>query len=153
VTVVASADKSRQIDDFLSRLQQSRDEKSDVYDFHWRELIRAGTHLLDSGHAEVAIAILKANAESYPEEATPILTLGDAYRKSGNKTEAAKAYAEALRLQPDEPGLPGADHNRPAAPVGRKPCPRAAAAIGVRHNARAVPIVAGCLERADAYGI
>jgi predicted Zn-dependent protease len=70
------------------------------YNFKESQLNGFGYQLLQVGKIDQAIALLKLNAESYPESFNVYDSLGEAYMIKGNKDEAIMNYEKSLKLNP-----------------------------------------------------
>lgn len=70
------------------------------YDFGERSLDEFGGGLLEKGDRDGAIAVLKLNAETFPESGDAQESLGDAYAAGGKGELAAAAYRKAVALDP-----------------------------------------------------
>jgi tetratricopeptide (TPR) repeat protein len=70
------------------------------YDFGERSLDEFGGGLLEKGDRDGAIAILKLNAETFPESGDAQESLGDAYAAAGKGELAAGAYRKAVEADP-----------------------------------------------------
>lgn len=70
------------------------------------ELLNAvGYELLWSQKVEEAIAVFRLNVVEYPAEANPFDSLGDAYLKAGQETQALEAYHNAVKLAREQDHL------------------------------------------------
>jgi CubicO group peptidase (beta-lactamase class C family) len=84
--------------------RQYRDLKAsapDDFDFGEGVLNRLGYWMLNHGRPADAVEILKLNVEAYPRSANPYDSLGEAYRKTGQKDLALATYRKALELDPN----------------------------------------------------
>jgi CubicO group peptidase (beta-lactamase class C family) len=82
-------------------VKQYRDLKAatpDDYDFGEGTLNRLGYWLLGHDRGLDAIEIFKLNVEAYPQSANPYDSLGEAYRKLGQRELALASYRKALEL-------------------------------------------------------
>ena len=70
------------------------------YNFKESQLNSFGYQLLQVGKVDLAIAVLKLNAESYPQSANVYDSMGEAYMIKGNKEEALSKYEKSLKLNP-----------------------------------------------------
>ena len=70
------------------------------YDFGERSLEEFGGGLLEKHDSEGAIAILKLNAENFPDSGDAQESLGDAYAAAGRQEAAAASYRKAVGLDP-----------------------------------------------------
>ena len=70
------------------------------YDFGERSLEEFGGGLLEKPDAEGAVAILKLNADAFPESGDAHESLGDAYAARGRADLAAASYRKAVALDP-----------------------------------------------------
>ena len=84
-------------------VKQYRDLKTtapDDYDFAEPALNRLGYWLLGRDRTADAVEIFKLNVEAYPKSANPHDSLGEAYRKAGQRELALASYRKALELDP-----------------------------------------------------
>lgn len=85
----------------LDRLKNGKD-----YHIGLSEMNELGYGLLGRGDTRTAIAVLKVNADKYPESADVWDSLAEAYYKAGNKVEAINDYQRSIDLNPgNENGL------------------------------------------------
>jgi len=70
------------------------------YDFGERSLEEFGGGLLEKHDNDGAVAILKLNAETFPESGDAQESLGDAYSAAGRRDLAASSYRKAVALDP-----------------------------------------------------
>ncbi|HEX4440081.1 MAG TPA: c-type cytochrome [Thermoanaerobaculia bacterium] len=70
------------------------------YDFGERSLEEFGGGLLEKHDNDGAVAILKLNADMFPESGDAQESLGDAYAAGGKADLAASAYRKAVALDP-----------------------------------------------------
>lgn len=68
--------------------------------FEERTLNAAGYALLAEGRKADAIEVFKLNVRAYPQSANVYDSLAEAYLETGEKSEAARWYREALRRSP-----------------------------------------------------
>jgi tetratricopeptide (TPR) repeat protein len=90
-------------DSLTSAINKYHDLKKnhyDEYNFKENQLNSLGYQLLQFGKIDQAIAVLKLNAESYPESFNVYDSLGEAYMIKGNKEEAIFNYDKSLKLNP-----------------------------------------------------
>jgi hypothetical protein len=93
------------------------------YDFGERSLEEFGGGLLEKHDNEGAAAVLKLNAETFPESGDAQETLGDAYAAAGRTDLAVSSYRKAVALDPQN-GEAKAKLNKldpPAAPKSPTP--------------------------------
>jgi len=64
-------------------------------------LIALGYELLENNKTGEAIRVFKHAVSEYPESANAYDSLGEAYVKDGNRTQAIEYYKKALELNPD----------------------------------------------------
>ena len=88
----------------ISHYSKLKKEKADSYDFSERELNNLGYQLLNNDDLETAIAIFKLNVEAYPDAFNTYDSLGEAYKKIGNKKLAIKNYQKSVQLNPRNEG-------------------------------------------------
>jgi CubicO group peptidase (beta-lactamase class C family) len=72
----------------------------DDYDFREPSLNSLGYWLLRHDRAADSVEIFKLNVEAYPQNANPHDSLGEAYRKLGQRELALASYRKALELDP-----------------------------------------------------
>jgi hypothetical protein len=72
----------------------------DEYNFKESQLNSLGYQLLQFGKIEQAIAVLKLNAESYPESFNVYDSLGEAYAVKGSNDEAVVNFEKSLKINP-----------------------------------------------------
>lgn len=84
----------------ISFYKQAKIKHRDKYNFSEAETAfnSLGYYLLQNGKVNDAIAILKFNAEEYPESANTYDSLGEAYLADGNIEKAKKNYQKSLEL-------------------------------------------------------
>jgi hypothetical protein len=90
-------------DSLIAAINKYHDLKKnhyDEYNFKENQLNSLGYQLLQFGKIDQAIAVLKLNAESYPESFNVYDSLGEAYMIKGNKEEAIFNYDKSLKLNP-----------------------------------------------------
>lgn len=95
---------SKGIEKAISHYHKLKKEKPDSYNFAERELNNLGYHFLNNEDLETAIAIFKLNVEVYPEAFNTYDSLGEAYKKAGNKELAIKNYQKSVELNPRNEG-------------------------------------------------
>lgn len=84
-------------------VKQYRDLKAaapDDYDFGEGALNRLGDWLLNHDRTTDAVEIFRLNVEAYPKSANPHDSLGEAYRKLGQRDLALASYRRALEVDP-----------------------------------------------------
>jgi len=84
----------------INKYHDLKKNKYDDYNFKESQLNSFGYQLLQIGKIDQAIALLKLNAESYPESFNVYDSMGEAYMIKGNKEEAIKSYEKSLKLNP-----------------------------------------------------
>ena len=91
------------LDAAVARFHELRERYygSAAYDFGERSLNRFGYQLLEAGEGEAAIAVLRLNAEQYPESANVWDSLAEAYLRADRPEVAEVYYRKALELDPD----------------------------------------------------
>ena len=84
------------------------------YKFREPELNTLGLYLLESKRINDAIAVLRLNAEQFPQSSGALDSLGDAYAAGGNDADAIRSYERSLALSPEgmSPSLTKLDHIR-----------------------------------------
>ena len=58
--------------------------------------------LMTDRHWPEAIALMKLNAQNYPDSGSAYFNLGEAYRMAGQKQAAAESYRKALEKDPGD---------------------------------------------------
>jgi hypothetical protein len=92
------------IDRALARYRQLKSNDPTGYNFNEPQLNIAGYRLLQHGRAAEAVAVLRLNAEVYPESANCYDSLGEAYAAAGDRERALANYEKALSLNPENVG-------------------------------------------------
>ncbi len=59
-----------------------------------------GYQLLGEGEKEAAVRIFESNTREFPESSNTYDSLGEAYKKIGQKERAIQSYRKALELDP-----------------------------------------------------
>ncbi|MEW6734041.1 MAG: tetratricopeptide repeat protein [Acidobacteriota bacterium] len=80
--------------------KEFQDDPVNVYANVENELLILGYQQLKANQTDMAILILKLNAEAYPQSANAFAALGDAYLKNGNRELAITNYEKSLALNP-----------------------------------------------------
>lgn len=84
----------------INKYHELKKNKANDYNFKESQLNGFGYQLLQVGKIDQALALLKLNAESYPESSNVYDSLGEAYMIKGNKDEAILNYEKSLKLNP-----------------------------------------------------
>lgn len=84
----------------INKYHELKKNNSNDFNFKESQLNSFGYQLLQVGKVDLAIAILKLNAESYPQSANVYDSMGEAYMIKGNKEEALLNYEKSLKLNP-----------------------------------------------------
>jgi hypothetical protein len=84
----------------ISKYHELKKNNPNDYNFKESQLNSFGYQLLQVGKVDLALAMLKLNAESYPESANVYDSLGEAYMIKGNKDDAITNYEKSLKLNP-----------------------------------------------------
>ena len=84
----------------LERFNDLKENKSDDYSLSEREMNSAGYQLMGMGKLKEAIAVLKLNAEQYPQSSNVYDSLGEAYMNDGNTELAIKNYEISVKMDP-----------------------------------------------------
>jgi tetratricopeptide (TPR) repeat protein len=88
----------------IQQYHELKATQSDAYDFSEPQLNFLGYQLLGLKRTKDAIAILKLNAEAYPQSANVYDSLGEAYLTDGNRELAITNYETSLRLDAGNKG-------------------------------------------------
>jgi CubicO group peptidase (beta-lactamase class C family) len=88
------------VDGALALYEQLRKTAGTRYDFSEPELNGLGYALLGKGRHADAIRVFDLNVRQFPTSSNAFDSLGDAYSRSGQRAEAAKAYTRAVGLDP-----------------------------------------------------
>lgn len=88
------------IDGAVKKYYELKTDSPDKYNFKENQLNALGYQLLNIGKNKEAIAILKLNAESFPESSNVYDSLGEAYMFNGDTKEAIDNYKKSLELNP-----------------------------------------------------
>ena len=115
--IKAASDSRKSIDQTLSatiasegieaavrQYRRLRAEEPAAYNFSERELNRLGYRLVGTGDIAAAIRIFQLNVEAYPRSGNVYDSLGEAYRRAGNRPLAIESYRRSLELDPDNRG-------------------------------------------------
>jgi CubicO group peptidase (beta-lactamase class C family) len=84
----------------VQQYRELKTAKPKEYDFSEPELNTLGYQLLGQGKTQDAIEIFKLNVEAYPQGFNTYDSLGDAYKRSGDKDLAIANYKKSLELNP-----------------------------------------------------
>jgi len=84
----------------VQQYRELKTAKPKEYDFSEPELNTLGYQLLGQGKTQDAIEIFKLNVEAYPEGFNTYDSLGDAYKRNGDKDLAIANYKKSLELNP-----------------------------------------------------
>jgi fermentation-respiration switch protein FrsA (DUF1100 family) len=96
--VLADAIKAQGVQKAVSQYQELRAQHSDEYNFAEYELNGLGRDLLERGRPADAIAILRLNAEQYPNSFDVYDSLGDAFLRAGDKQAAVQSFQRSLQV-------------------------------------------------------
>jgi len=88
------------IDAAVARYREISAKEPQRWDLGERQLNVLGYSLLREGRVEEALTILELNVETYPESGNCHDSLGEALAAAGRTTEAVRAYARSLQLDP-----------------------------------------------------
>ena len=88
------------VDGALALYEQLRKTAATRYDFSEPELNGLGYTLLERGRNVDAIRVFELNVRQFPTSSNAFDSLGEAFYRSGQRAEAAKAYARAVELDP-----------------------------------------------------
>ena len=99
--VIAATIDSNGIEAAVAKYRSLRSGNPKEFNFREAELNRLGVELLRQKKIDEAIAVLKLNAEQYPQSFSVFDSLGDAYVAAGNVAEAMRNYRQSLTLFPD----------------------------------------------------
>jgi len=80
--------------------QQLRKDNPENKYFNENEFINAGYRYLNKGMTDNAIEIFRMAVESFPKSFNAWDSLGEAYMKKGDKSNAKKSYQKSLALNP-----------------------------------------------------
>jgi serine-type D-Ala-D-Ala carboxypeptidase/endopeptidase len=84
----------------VKQYRELRAHHGDKYNFAEYELNWVGRGLLEKGKQADAIAILKLNAEQYPDSFDVYDSLGEAYLRIGDKWAAEQSFRRSLQIYP-----------------------------------------------------
>lgn len=88
------------VESALALYEQLRKTAGTRYDFSEGELNGLGYALLDKSRNADAIRVFELNVRQFPTSSNVYDSLGDAFYRSGQRAEAAKAYARAVEIDP-----------------------------------------------------
>jgi pimeloyl-ACP methyl ester carboxylesterase len=97
--------RSRSVDTVMRLVDQLKRAEPDETIVNARDANALGYSLIGEHRYADAIGILEVTAHAYPGSANAEDSLGDAYLAAGQTKQARAAYAEALRLIPDDQEL------------------------------------------------
>ncbi|MEM0964273.1 MAG: serine hydrolase, partial [Bacteroidota bacterium] len=86
------------LDAAVAEYRAIRDRSDPAYDLGEAQLQSLGHAYSQGGYPDIAVQILRLNAESYPESADVHGALGDAYAEAGDQASAIRSYQRALDL-------------------------------------------------------
>ena len=88
------------VDAAIAQYRELKKTAPSGYNFDEGQLNELGYHLMQQSKTKEAIAILKLNAEVFPNSSNIYDSLGEAYMQDGDVDEAIKNYAKSLELNP-----------------------------------------------------
>ena len=100
--IIAATIDSEGLEPALARYRLLLAENPRRYSFKEPELDHLGYHLLENRKITEAIAVLRLNAEQFPQSSNVFDSLGDAYAAAGKDAEAVQSYRQSLALLPEE---------------------------------------------------
>jgi fermentation-respiration switch protein FrsA (DUF1100 family) len=100
--VIAATIASQGIEPALRQYRSLLAENPRRYKFSEPELNSLGYQFLQEKKVNEAIAVLRLNAEQFPQSFNVFDSLGDAYLAAGNDSEALRNYQRSQALWPDE---------------------------------------------------
>jgi CubicO group peptidase (beta-lactamase class C family) len=86
----------------LARYERLKAEQPDTYDFDEDELNSLGYRLMRTGRVNQSVAILRLNADNYPDSWNVWDSLGEALFRDDRIEEARAAHRRSLELNPDQ---------------------------------------------------
>jgi fermentation-respiration switch protein FrsA (DUF1100 family) len=98
--MVAATLASEGPENAVRQYRELRAHHGDEYNFAEYELNWVGRGLLEKGKQADAIAILKLNAEQYPDSFDVYDSLGEAYLRIGDKWAAEQSFRRSLQIYP-----------------------------------------------------
>jgi len=84
----------------ISVYKDLKDSQEKDYNFKESQLNTLGYQLLQAGMKKESIAILKLNADEFPDSFNVYDSLGEAYMNNGDKSLAIKNYKKSLEINP-----------------------------------------------------
>jgi len=111
---IAATYRERGVQAAVEQYRALRAQQSTDFSFDESHLNELGYWLLNKGLVDDAVAILRLNAEAYPDAPNPYDSLGEALEKAGKIDEARVAYNRAVELadQHKDPRLATFKSNR-----------------------------------------
>jgi CubicO group peptidase (beta-lactamase class C family) len=100
VKIVFNEIKKEGIDKGLSLYRNLKTNELANYDFSENQLNALGYKLLGSKMNAEAVQIFELYTTEYPSSSNAFDSLGDAYKQSGDTTNAIRSYEKALQLDP-----------------------------------------------------
>lgn len=98
--ILSNAKKQGMKQAILDYKSLSKGKDSSRYNFSERECNSLGYYLLRNNKTDDAIQLFKFNTEQFPNSGNVFDSLGEAYLKAGDKTNALASYKKALELDP-----------------------------------------------------
>jgi uncharacterized protein len=100
-TLMAAVIQSEGIEAAVDGYTRLRAENANAYNFREPELNALGYALLEKKKPKEAIAVLRLNAEQFPDSFNAFDSLGDAYVAAGDHRNAINSYQQSLALFPE----------------------------------------------------
>lgn len=98
--ILSEARSTLDVTTFVKRLREFRANPAHKYVEVEERVNNAGYFLMGQNRLDQAIEVLKANSELHPASANAYDSLGEAFMKKGDKTNALTNYRRALELDP-----------------------------------------------------
>ncbi len=99
-TIVNKEIDANGIESAIKLYKQLQVEQSDAYKFDENQLNTLAYQYLGEDNNKVALELFKLNVASFPDASNPYDSLGEAYLKVGDTTQAITNYKKSLELNP-----------------------------------------------------
>lgn len=84
----------------IQEYHQLKATQPTIFDFSEGELNSLGYSLLGQGEQQAAVRIFELNTKEFPTSSNTFDSLGEAYKRTGQKQQAIAAYTKAIELDP-----------------------------------------------------
>ena len=88
----------------VNAYSELKENEPDSYDFSEGELNTLGYYYLGKEKIDEAVAVFAINVRAYPESSNVFDSMGEAFKKQGNKEKSIENYKKAVELNPGNQG-------------------------------------------------